>query len=165
MATNDVPGANPANGDALAAGCWAEHEDGSLIFVKGTEGERVVYEIYDLSAQPPVSYTDAMPEAGFKKAFSWQRGKSRADRWTWHDKTAFPWERVIAKVQRPRPDFVTAEDQLSAAARVAQSLQLRGQRLAEAEVTAQTEQSAARGRSVLERIEKAITDLKELVGR
>lgn len=38
MSTNDVPGANPVNKDILAAGCWAEHADGSLLFVKGNEG-------------------------------------------------------------------------------------------------------------------------------
>lgn len=29
MSTNDVPGANVAHFDTLAAGCWAEHDDGS----------------------------------------------------------------------------------------------------------------------------------------
>lgn len=31
MATDDVPGANPANADVLCAGCWAEHDDGSKL--------------------------------------------------------------------------------------------------------------------------------------
>lgn len=31
MSTNDVPGAKTENRDVLAMGCWAEHEDGSLI--------------------------------------------------------------------------------------------------------------------------------------
>ena len=36
MSTNDVPGAKAANGDELAALNWAEHDDGSYIFVLGT---------------------------------------------------------------------------------------------------------------------------------
>lgn len=49
MSTNDVPGANPKNADVLAMGCWAEHEDGSLIFVESVEGGTVVYSIFDIA--------------------------------------------------------------------------------------------------------------------
>lgn len=75
MATNDVPGANPSNADQLRMGCWAEHEDGSLIFVKSVEGSRVIYELYDVASNPIVQYTDAMPEEGFKTQFSWDPKK------------------------------------------------------------------------------------------
>lgn len=49
MSTNDVPGANPVNGDKLGMGCWAEHQDGSMILVEGTEGNRVIYSIFDMA--------------------------------------------------------------------------------------------------------------------
>src|SRR5437868_2055043 len=97
MATTDVPGANPANGDQLKMGCWAEHSDGSLIFVESTEGGRVVYSIFDMSKMPIIEYRDAMPEDTFKKTFSRRDGNLliRTINWTWHDKTPFPWDRVI----------------------------------------------------------------------
>ena len=70
MSTNDVPGANPANADKLGAGSWAEHEDGSLIFVKGTERGDVVYEMFDLSRPgDQLSFTDAIKEDLFKQLF------------------------------------------------------------------------------------------------
>lgn len=43
MATYDSPGSNPANNDKLSRGNWAEHADGSLIYVKDIdENDRVV---------------------------------------------------------------------------------------------------------------------------
>jgi len=71
MATDDVPGANPANADKLAAGAWAEAFRWLLLYVKGTENSQVVYELYDLAQEPPVYYQDAMREAEFKTAFSY----------------------------------------------------------------------------------------------
>ena len=103
MATQDCPGANPANADVLAAGCWAEHDDGSLLFVKGTENQQVIYELYDLAQQPPVYYQDAMREDAFKKAFSYPPVGSSPERWTWHDKTNFPWTKVMKTFFRSTP--------------------------------------------------------------
>src|SRR5258708_17935738 len=98
MSTNDVPGYNPANNDVLACGCWAEHNDGSLIFVESTEINRVIYSIFDMAKQPPVEYRDAMTEVAFKKAFSWHPGSRDAADFddlicTWHDKSPFPLDR------------------------------------------------------------------------
>lgn len=90
MSTNDVPGANPKNAYVLAAGCWAEHADGSLIYVKGTENDQVVYEIYDIAQDPPVYYQDAMREKAFKQQFSFPPVGASPEEWTWHDKTPFP---------------------------------------------------------------------------
>jgi len=73
MSTNDVPGAKPENHDVLAMGAWAEHDDGSLIFVEAVEAGTVVYSIFDVQ-DPPVEYRDAMPETGFKERFSWRPG-------------------------------------------------------------------------------------------
>jgi hypothetical protein len=129
MATQDVPGANPDNGDELHAGCWAEHDDGSLIFVEGAEGGNVVYSVFDMSKDPIVEYRDSMSEKSFKSTFS-AKGKVK-DKWTWHDKTHFPWDRVIKKGFSDGPRHVSAEALLTAAERVAQSLRLRGKEVAD----------------------------------
>jgi len=42
MSTNDIPGANPANGNELRLGCWASARNGSLIFVYEVDGGRVI---------------------------------------------------------------------------------------------------------------------------
>lgn len=126
MSTNDVPGAKASNKDELAMGCWAEHEDGSLIFVEGTEGATIVYCIFDVSKEPVVQYRDAMPEASFKSTFSWGPKAAAGVKWTWHDKTPFDWKRVMSRF----PDgqgHASADGTMSAAERVAESLRLRGQ--------------------------------------
>ena len=159
MSTLDVPGSNPANADQLRASCWAEHEDGSLIYVKGTEGGQVVYEIYDMDQDPVVYYQDAMREDAFKKQFSFKQGA--AEKWTWHDKQPMPWDRVIKSFDRPTPQMASAEDTMSAAARVAESLKLRAKQLHEADVAAQTETVAKKGRSIMDRIAKAVEAFSE----
>lgn len=151
MSTNDVPGARAANRDELAMGCWAEHEDGSLLFVESTEAGRVVYSLFDLARTPPIEYRDAMPENGFKKAFSWDERRSSTAinddnfddddiddgasksvpmlKWTWHDKTPFPWDRVIKSGISDGPRFASAADVKSSAERIAESLRLKAERL------------------------------------
>jgi hypothetical protein len=160
MSTQDVPGANPANKDELAAGSWAEHDDGSLIFVKGNEASQVVYEIYDLAQDPPVYYQDAMREAAFKKQFSFPPVGSSPEKWTWHDKTPFPWNKVMKTFDKPRPVHADVGDTLSAAERVAQSLKLRARQLREDDIEPRTEQ-VRKGRSILERLERAIEAFAE----
>lgn len=159
MSTNDVPGANPVNQDILATGCWAEFNDGSLLFVKGNEKNKVIYELYDLAQTPPVSYQDAMEEEAFKKAFSFSPIGQSKDKLTWHDKTPFPWNRVMKSFDKPRPDFADVQDTLSAAARVAASLRLRAHRLEEEDVEPQIEQIRAK-RGVMRRIGDALSALK-----
>lgn len=130
MSTSDVPGFDPKHGDTLAAGCWAEHSDGSLIFILGVEKGTVYFDMYDTSEDPVVYYRDAMAEKAFKEEFSWEgggRGKSK-DRWTWHDKTPFAWDRVIKAGAKPGA-HVAAGDLISAAERVANSRKLRGRRV------------------------------------
>jgi hypothetical protein len=155
MATHDVPGKRAANADVLAMGCWAEHEDGSLIFVESTEGGRVVYSVFDLSVDPPIEYRDAMEENAFKRQFSYKRavGKPkkrgpgrpkkkpvetgevsakdvvddlRSDKWLWHDKTPFPWDRVIGTGVADGFRHASADGLLTAAQRVMQSRKLSG---------------------------------------
>ncbi len=116
MSTNDVPGANPANGDTLKLGCWAEHADGSLIFVESTEANRIIYYMFDLKNH--TQYRDAMPEASFKRTFTWDPSKTTSEKWTWHDKTPFPWDRVIRAGFRDGEDFPSADHLAAASERV-----------------------------------------------
>lgn len=161
MSTNDVPGANPANKDVLAAGSWAEHADGSLLFVKGGEGGQVVYELYDLAQDPPIYYQDAMREQAFNDAFSHPPTGNSTEKWTWHDKTPFPWSRVMATFAKPKPTHADVHDQLTAAARVAQSLRLRAQRLTEDKVSPHAEQVVRRGKAIMDRLERAFAAFME----
>jgi hypothetical protein len=121
MATNDVPGHNPGNMDKLHKDCWAEHEDGSLIYVAGLFEGSVIFHLFDVAEK--TDYRDAMVEADFKKHFSF--GGKSGEKWTWHDKSAFPWDRVMGIAKSGvRP--ASADDVLSAAARVARSMSLKG---------------------------------------
>ena len=137
MATKDVPGSNPRNHDKLGVGCWAEHSDGSLILVEGLEDDRVIYSIFDLNKSPMLEYRDAMLIGDFEKAFTCnsadigQPYKTKdkktvtKQQWTWHDKSQFPWDRILG-VAADGPKFVSAHSLMSAAARVADDLKLRG---------------------------------------
>jgi len=128
MSTNDVPGANPQNNDILDIGCWAEHEDGSLIIVEGTEDNRVIYSIFDMAKIPIIEYRDAMPKISFEKTFSWNV-KTSKEKWTWHDKSPFPWNRIIKKGFSDGGRLASAEHIITAAERVAESLRLRGEEI------------------------------------
>lgn len=148
MSTNAVPGAVAANYDELAVGVWAEHADGSLIFVEGVTEGRVVYCIFDVDKA--LAYRDAMPEKGFKKQFSWDPKKKDSIKWTWHDKTEFPWSRVMDLP--PGPGYPSAAHQLSAAAQIAEKLKLRGEA-----IDAETVRT---GRGIMERLQDAWSTLK-----
>jgi hypothetical protein len=118
MSTNDVPGMNPQNNDDLHAGCWAEHVDGTLIYVLGTENRRVLYELFELmDPKNPVEYRDAMKQNEFEKQFSWDPANPKSIKWTWHDKSAFPWDRVM-KSFRQGVRAVSVKKQLDDAKRV-----------------------------------------------
>ena len=153
MSTNDVPGASASNSDVLSAGCWAEHDDGSLIYVKGTEKDMVVYEIYDLAVDIPMYYQDAMLSDAFKRQFSFPPVGQSSIAWTWHDKTPFPWDRVMKTFDKPRPSHADVFDQLSAAARVAESLRLRAKKFTAADVSSKTVQV---GKSIMDRFSRAV---------
>lgn len=163
MSTYDVPGANPANHDLLATGAWAEHEDGSLIFVESTEVNRVIYSIFDMAKLPPIEYRDAMSEVAFKKVFSWKPNSCDDlpdEQWTWHDKTPFPWDRVIkaGATDGGRPAF--AEQQLSAAERVAESLKLRGAAIAR-DIRHRSDQTVRRSATIWDKISRAVAELSK----
>lgn len=161
MSTNDVPGANPTNSDKLGAGCWAEHDDGSLLFVKGSEGGQVIYELYDVAQNPPVSYQDAMRESSFKDAFSYPPVGKSAEKWTWHDKTPFPWSRVMKMIDKPRPVAADVHDMLSAASRVAESLRLRAHKIQKEDIEHGTDRTERKARPIMDRLARAFEAFAE----
>ena len=160
MATNDVPGANPVNADKLSRGCWAEHDDGSLIFVKDIdENDRVIFEMYDVgTGGDPVYYPHAMTKLDFENQFSSfgaKKDKTKKDtiKWTWHDKTPFPWEKVMKIVKSPLPGM-SATDTISAAKRIAESLKARSSFLDEDHVD-QVRDDASKGKTRFARAAEA----------
>lgn len=153
MSTKAVPGAVKAHADELAMGGWAEHEDGSLIFVESVENGTVVFVMFDLAQSEPVQYRHAMPQRDFEKQFTFDPKKTKGDadnlEWTWHDKTPFDWTRVMANF----PDgqgSTSAVATLSAAARVAESLNARASKV--------DAQSATAGRALMERLRDMIDE-------
>ncbi len=162
MATCDVPGANPANADELRNGVWAEHEDGSLLLVQSTEGGRVVYMMFDLTTHPITEYRDAMPEKGFKKAFSWNPKDKDSIKWTWHDKTPFPWEKVIREGANPGMHFPSADDQITAAERVAIARRLRAEDFdpEEHEHKVEKKLKGKTGRRIIKALQRVIDELR-----
>lgn len=158
MSTNDVPGNNPSNNDQLAMGCWAEHDDGSMIFVESTEAGRVIYSIFDMAKAPPIEYRDAMPEATFKKNFSWDPKNKKSEKWTWHDKTPFPWDRIIKAGATDGGRPAAAEHILNAAERVAESLKLRGAEVSR-DLRYRSEQVIERSKSIWDKLSRAVAEL------
>lgn len=162
MSTNDVPGHDPRNHDELAMGAWAQHDDDSLILVESTEASRVIYSVFDMAHDPPIEYRDAMPEASFKKTYSWPGSK---DKWTWHDKTPFPWEKIIKQFKdgpkSAAADHITTaaerirtsrERHSTAAQRVADELRLRGQELDRSDFEDRMERVLGKVAGMFERI-------------
>ena len=191
MATNDVPGYRPENRDVLKMGCWAETADGSLLLVEGVEAGKVIYVMFDLGQDPPQQYRDAQLEWDFKRAYSWQpdadpedvlpedapkRGKKKpkADDavakiqtakvlWTWHDKTPFPWDRVMKAGVPMGAGYASAEGQITAARKVAQALGLKAQEIA-ARRAGQEEEPSKHFRKVAKltkRLERALAALPQ----
>jgi hypothetical protein len=160
MSTNDVPGNNPSNNDQLACGCWAEHNDGSLIFVESTEVNRVIYSIFDMAKKPPIEYRDAMTEAAFKSAFSWKGDFDDDDdiKWTWHDKTPFPWDRIIKAGATDGGRMAFAEHTLNAAERVAESLKLHGAAISR-DIRHRSDRTIRRSATIWDKISRAVSEL------
>lgn len=165
MSTNDVPGARASNNDELAMGCWAEPadtaDDKSLIFVEGNEGGTVVYSVFDLDTD--MEYRDSMREADFKKYFSWDERAKGADKikWTWHDKTPFPWARVIGKASaKPGPRHSMAAHLLTAAQKVRDALNLRASKIDRDKIKerseGRTEDGPSIGLSIGQRLGRAL---------
>lgn len=166
MSTNDVPGANPANRDELGMGCWAEHEDESLLLVESTEGGRVVYSIFDMEKSPITEYRDAMAEGAFKKTFSWNPKDPASEKWTWHDKTAFPWDKLIKSGARDGTRYASADDHISAAERVRRSRELHGGQPVDArDVETRIDKLGEKAERIIRRLQRAIGDLPKGGGK
>lgn len=161
MSTSDVPGYKPENRDKLAMGGWAEHNDGSLIFVESVEGGRVIYSVFDMAKEPVVEYRDAMAEGAFKKTYSWTAEKKagKDDRWTWHDKSPFPWDRVIKAGARDGVRYASADDHLTAAERIRKSRQLPVQAVNVDEVKTRMPHTGNKASQILKRIQEALQGL------
>ncbi len=157
MSTNDVPGNNPINNDELAMGCWAAHEDGSLMLVQSSEGGRVVYIVFDLSADPPLQYTDTMAEKAFKRTYSFPDSD---DKWTWHDKSPFPWDQVIDAGVQQGPAYASADALETAAARVAKSRDLKSKGFSQDEA----EDMAAVWTEIIRKAGPIIRDIQKAIG-
>ncbi|OAI39573.1 hypothetical protein AYO40_01025 [Planctomycetaceae bacterium SCGC AG-212-D15] len=110
--THDVPGANPLNSDSLDAGCWAERKDGSLIHVEDVEDDNVRFELVNKSRTK--SSRHSMPLEFFNLLFS--------GTWDWHDKTAFPVER-IAHLATPEVSPLPVDIPKSKARRIIERIQ------------------------------------------
>lgn len=172
MSTNDVPGNDPDNADELHSGCWAEHDDGSLIFVTDTENGRVIYSMFDMSKEPIQEYRDSMAEERFKKFFSWndadpynkvgKKGKKTVpkEKWVWHDKTPFPWDKIIKHGATDGPRYASATDLLTAAERVAQSLKLRASEVS-GDLSHLTERTIRRAGGILDKLKRAASELRK----
>ena len=161
MSTHDVPGYNEDNNDELHIGCWGEHEDGSLLLVEGMEGGKVIYSIFDLSADPPMEYRDAMPEDGFKEHFSWDERDDDDDafKWLWKDKTTFPWDKVMATF-KDGSRYPSALDQISAAQKVAKVMKIKGLKMSSDKFSHKMEVVGKKGKIIRDKIQRAIAELR-----
>lgn len=158
MSTTDCPGFNPANNDELTLGCWAEHDDGSMIFVESVEDGRVVYSVFDFAGGDVVEYRDSMSEGGFKKAFSWNpEDVDDIGVWVWHDKTPFPWDKVIAAGARDGARPATADALLTAAQKVARS---RSMRTPPPRAFLPSALSQGAARRIIDKVQRAIGELR-----
>ena len=163
MSTRDVPGlkdkkGKSKNNDELAMGCWAEHEDGSMLFVESTEDGRVVYSVFDLTGPTVFEYRDTMRELGFKKAFSYHGVKDDDFQtpWTWHDKTPFPWDAVIAAGGQDGARHASAEHIMSAAEKVAKHRNMHRRPFERVEPIAK---AGTVGRMILDKVKRAMSEL------
>lgn len=167
MSTYDVPGANPVNADTIGPKQWAEHPDGSLLYIKGTEGGDVVYEVYDpRGGEYTVRYPHVMPVKEFMQQYSIPPHGISKEKWIWHDKptSAFPWYRVLGRSsQDPHERQVVTRDHppdMTAASRLREALQLRAERVTHEAVQHRTAEPARRGLAVMDKIKRAMSKLK-----
>ncbi len=162
MSTNDVPGANPVNKDYLDRGAWAEDKDQtSLVHVIGKEAGSVVFQLYDLDENPIIFYQNAMIESEFKDFFSVPPVGTSEVEWTWHDKTDFPFDRVMKRFSSKASYHADVQEQMSAAKRINAKLKMKAQRLTEADVSAQMDQERGRGLAIIDAIGNALSKIRD----
>lgn len=170
MSTTDCPGYGSASFDKLMRGCWAEHEDGSLIYIKDIdENDRVIFELYELKDKVyPVYYQHALAKKDFEKTFSFDPKKKKNDKinliWSWHNRTPFPWDKVMKYVDRPVPVAANVEDQVSAVAKVVDSLHIRMREVLDrdhvlAEQGLEKRPISASSKTIFQRLRNAMNEL------
>lgn len=160
MSTNDVPGFKPEHHDELAMGCWAEHADDSLLLVESVEGGYVVYSMFDFADGPILEYRDKMAQGAFEKAFSYDPDKDDDDLnvlWIWHDKTPFPWDRIIDKGARPGLRFARGEDYETVAERIARHRKLHAHKF---DYQSAVSKAGSATRAIKDKIQRAIGELR-----
>lgn len=162
MSTNAVPGANPKNRDYLERGAWAEDKDQtSLVHVIGREDGSIVFQIYDLSEDPIIFYQNALIESEFKTFFSVPPVGTSDVTWTWHDKTDFPFDRVMKRFSSKASYHADVKDQLSVAQRIAAALHIKGKRLTKEDVSAQVEREHNRGMAIIDVVTEALGKIRD----
>ena len=164
MSTCDVPGldtkASTSKMDELAIGVWGDHTDGSLILVEGIEQGRVVFSIFDMSPTPPMEYRDSLPEVQFKRQFSFNSSDSIVkDGWSWHDKTQFPWSRIMDNF----PDgtrYPSADMAMNEAQRISRLKALRGSVVKRENYSHMRDSIGRKGRIIVDKIQRAVSELR-----
>jgi len=161
MATCDVPGANPNNNDELHPGCWAEADDNSLIYVEGvSETENIViYSIFDLTdPNNPLEFRDSMPIDGFEQIF-----KNSPDTWTWHDKTAFPWQKIMS-IFKDGSKVPSADQLISAAQRIVKTRKIyKSNKIKKDDIKEKIDNSyiTKTGHVIIDKIQRALNELRK----
>ena len=114
--------------------------------------------MFDLAGEEIVEYRDSMRELGFKKAFSWSDPDKSVDSpWVWHDKTPFPWDRVIEAGAKDGQRHAHADHLISAAERVAQSRKMHRRKF---DYDSALVKAGSVGRRMVDKIQRAIGELK-----
>jgi len=160
MSTQDVPGFGCAVRDELAIGVWGEHPDGSLILIEGVEQGRVVFSMFDMEPTPPIEYRDSLPEDQFKRQFSFSSSDSIVkDGWQWHDKTQFPWNKIMDNF----PDgtrFPSADVIMNEAQRLARVRSLKGGVVKRENYEHMIKKVGRKGNIIVDKIQRAIGELR-----
>jgi hypothetical protein len=121
--------------------------------------------VFDVSKEPPMEYRDAMPQDGFKKHFSWDPDGSDADdniKWKWHDKTPFPWERIIEEGIPDGVRHACASHLISAAERVSKNRELVGGEIDQEKVRDVVDRKGKYGRAaqaIVNGLQNALSEL------
>jgi hypothetical protein len=117
---------------------------------------------------PIVEFRDAMPQKGFEDLFSYTLNKRKGRKpigdviWTWHDKTPFPWENIIEEGSKDGLRYASADDQISAAQRVAKARNLlnQGRVVSVDKVKAFMTTVGVKGRTIRDKVQRAINELR-----
>ena len=101
-----------------------------------------------------------MAEGAFKSTFSWNP-KGKGLKWCWHDKSPFPWDRIVKSGGKDGTRYASAEEQLTAAEQVRRSREIHRGREVDVEEVARSrvDRAGEKAKAVLRRIQRAIRSL------